>query len=441
MSDLGKNLDINPSFGAAKSSGINPAKKIDVDSVNNPVNSPSNSQIIIENKSVYKNPSISQDQLGYEAQERLANQLPVPIKKNNLTKSNSLEKKTDLPKDYEIKAKNPVLAAQLQNPKSKLPNKQKQKKAPPEPSLQVQYNPRKGIAINPRKVKPSIPGRLQSFVDDAQKPLDKLIHALDEDDSYDINLANIYAKKLLNDDALNQSISVSELLNLDEDLIELSQKDLIRQLKDLLEDLPNNSDSKIIIVSILQSLEGRQDPNILPYLLQMFLPIPFPFVFADIDEEFLGDEEELKKEFKEKDHNPDDGNEDAEEDDDEDVQYPDCVCSLSVKTKNYNKIHFYIKQNTKTNCVKVLIKGDSSASELVIPIESEIEDILFDRVDSINYDVSTWKDSILRISEQKVLKSNFKGKLNPVMLKICNSILRGINNNDINLNDDNMEMI
>lgn len=441
MSDLGKNLDINPSFGAAKSSGINPAKKNDVDSVNTPVNSPSNSQIIIENKSVYKNPSISQDQLGYEAQERLANQLPVPLKKTNLIKVTPDEKKSDLPKDYEIKAKNPVLAAQLQNPKSKLPNKQKQKKAPPEPSLQVQYNPRKGIAINPRKVKPSIPGRLQSFIDDAQKPIDKLIHALDEDEPFDINLANIYAKKLIKDDAESQSISVSERLNLDEDLIELSKKDLIRQLKYLQEDLSNNSDSKIIIASILQSLEGRQDPNILPYLLQLFLPIPFPFVFADIDDEFLTDEEELGKEFNEKDHNPDDEKEEQDDDDDEDVQHPDCVCSISVKTLNYNKLHFYIKQNTKTNCVKVLIKGDASASELVIPIESEIEDLLFDRIDSINYDVSTWKDSIHRISEQKILKSSFKGKLNPVMLKICNSILRGINNNDINLNDENMEMI
>ena len=176
--------------------------------------------------------------------------------------------------------------------------------------------------------------------------------------------------------------------------------------------------------------------------MQFFLPIPLPYIFTDVDDEFLKDELELKKEFKEKDHNPDDDNDDSEEDeDDDDVQHPDCVCSLSIKTLNYNKIHFYIKQNTKTKCVKILVKGDSSASELIIPIESEIEDLIYDRIESINFDVSTWRESILRITEKRVLKSQYKGKLNPVMLKICNSILRGINNNDINLNDDNMEMI
>ena len=329
------------------------------------------------------------------------------------------------------------MAAQLQNPKIKLPQNNKQKKSPPEPSLQVQYNPRKGLAINPRKVKPSIPGRLQALVDDSQKPIDKLIQALDEENIFDENLATIYAKKLINEESEVQAMSLAQIFNLDEDLMEFTRDKLINQLKEFLEESKINS-SNTVISSIIQGLESRQDPNLLAYLLQFFLPSPFPYVFSELDEEFFEDEDELKKEFDE-DSQQENKDEEAS-DDDEEVKHPDCVCSISIKTKNYNKIHFYIKQNTKTNCIKVLIKGDSSSSEIIIPIESEIEDIVLDQVESINYDVSTWEDSILRITDQKIIKSRFSGKLNPVMLKICNAILNGINNNDINLNDDNIEM-
>jgi hypothetical protein len=430
MSDLGKNLDINPSFGAGKSSGPNPQKKLEINPT--PSSSPEINQASIDNKSVYKNPSISQNQLGFEAQERLGAQLPVPTNKKDLNKQ---EKKIDLPKDYDIKAKNPVLAAQLQNPKSKPQNKQKQKKAPPEPSLQVQYNPRKGIAINPRKVKPSIPGRLQSLVDDTQKPIDKLIRAINEDESYDINLANIYAKKLISEQSEESSESLSELLNIDEDLLEFTKKDLIRQCNEFLSELSQDSPYRSALNNIIQSLQANTEPNLIVHLIQFCLPLPYNFIFSELDDEFFEDEDELKKEFKEKDY--EDNDEDENDDEDEEVEHPDCVCSLSLKTVNYNKIHFYIKQNTKTNNIKILIKGDASSSEIIIPIESEIEDMLFDRVNSINYDVSTWKDSILRLTEKRVLKVSSKGNLNPIMLKICNSILKGISNNDINLDSDN----
>jgi len=292
------------------------------------------------------------------------------------------------------------------------------------------------VAINPRKVKPSIPARLQSFIDDTKNPLDKLAQALDE--NYDVNLANIYAKKLINEEAETLINSLAEAFNLDEDLMELTKSKFINQLKVLQQEEDLNPSHLVVIKSIIQALESRQDANLLAYIMQFFLPSPFPYVFAELDEEFYEDEEELKREFNQEDKGEQD--EDDSQEDTDDVEHPDCVCSLSIKTKNYNKIHFYIKQNTKSNCIKVLIKGDSSASEIIIPIESEIEDILFDRVNSINYDVSTWQDSVLRITEQKVIKSRLEGKLNPVMLKLCNAILRGINNNDINLYDDNSEM-
>lgn len=431
MTDLGKNLDINPSFGPSKSSGPNPAKKNELNT--NTSNAPEINQSSIDNKGVYKNPSLSQNQLGFEAQERIGAQLPVKIQKNN---TNKPEKKIDLPNDYEIKAKNPVLAAQLQNPKPKNPNKKKQKKSPPEPSLQVQFNPRKGTPINPRKVKPSIPGRLQALLDDSQKPIDKLINALSDEDSYDINLKNLHPKHTIDDD-IEESESLSEILNTDEDLLEFTKKNLIIQMQDFIQELDEESPYVSKLNEIILTIQEPNQPNFLVPLIQFFLPLPYKFIFTDLDDEFFEDEDELKKEFKEKDFNDQNEDEEEREDDNEDVEHPDCVCSLSIKTINYNKLHFYIKQNTISNKIKILIKGDASASELVIPIESEIEDVLFDRVNSINYDVSTWRDSILRLTEKRVLKVSSQGNLNPIMLKICNSILKGISNNDINLESDN----
>ena len=187
MTDLGKNLDIKPNLGANKNPGLNPAKKNELTQTNDSTNI-SNAQIIIENKSVYKNPSISQEQLGFDSQERLGDQLPTKKPKSKTDSQVFKDSKTDLPVDYDIKAKNPILAAQLNNPKINYPKNKKEKKTPPEPSLQVQFNPRKGIAINPRKVKPNIPGRLQKILDDPQKPIEKLIQALDQNENIEVNL-------------------------------------------------------------------------------------------------------------------------------------------------------------------------------------------------------------------------------------------------------------
>jgi hypothetical protein len=436
VSDIGKNLDINPGFGAGKSSNVNPLKKPEVDSKTSSDNS--NSQISIENKGVYKNPSISQAQLGYEAQERLVSQLPIRADNSKLEKHNVKSNSLDLPKDYEIKAKNPVLAAKLKNPQKIYHKSNNPKKSPPEPSLQVLYNPRKGTSINPRKVKPSIPSRLQALIDDPRKPIDILNEALD--DTFNSNLANIYAKKLIKNEELIECESLSETFNLDEDMIELTKNKFLIQLKELLEESQPDSPHRVIIESIIQGLESRADSNFLVYLLQFFLPSPFPYIFVDLDDEFYEDEEELKHDFQENDSDDNSQENDENNNDDEENSLDDCACSISIKTKNYNKIHFYVKYTAFNNSVRVLIKGDSSASEIIIPVESEIEEIFFDRIESINYEVSTWKETILRLSENKVLKTKLEGNLNPTMLKVCNAILLGINRNDINLYEDNSEI-
>jgi hypothetical protein len=436
MSDLGKNLDVNPSFGAGKPGGSNPAKKIDVD-IGTPNNQSSgNKQIEIENRGVYKNPSISQAQLGFEAQERLgAENSPKLIDKANDNKK-QLDKQSTagLPKDYELKAKNPTLAAQLQNQKPKVPNKGKKKQAPPEPSLQVQYSPRKGISINPRKVKPSVPGRLQAFFDDPEKPLEKLANALNTDENYDINLAHHYAKRLIKEDAKTVlGLSLAQLLNLDEDFIEFKRDKLIRQLEEQISELKQDPASQDMLASIINTLVKQPDVGLLAPLIQLFMPLPYSFIFAEIDEEFERDEKELQEEQKEEKNSSD-----QDDKEDEEEEKYDCTTSMSIKTLNYNKLHFNILQDTKSSRVKVYIKGDPSASELVIPIESELEEVVFDDIDDIDYLVSTWHDNVLRITESRVLKVTSTGKLNPLMLKICNAILQGVNNNDIDLSDDDM---
>lgn len=432
MSDLGKNLDINPSFGAGKASGPNPARKQEGEIGTPQQTSSGNKQVEIDNRGVYKNPSVSQSQLGYEAQERLAAENhPKLITSKDKNPSKTKDSPADLPKDYELKAKNPALAAQLQNPKSKLPNKNKSKKPPPEPSLQVQYNPRKGSPINPRKVKPNIPGRLQAFFDDPEKPLDKLASALNEGEDYDINLAHHYAKKLLKDQEQESAgVSIAELLGLDEDLLEFSREKLIKQLQSHVKDLKNDPATQSFLTEIINTLVQQPDTGTLAPLLQLFLPLPLPFLFAEIDEEFERDEEELLQ-----DEEDEKNKSKEEEEEDEDDEF-DCTTSLSIKTLNYNKLHFYIKQNTKTNTVKIHIKGDPSASELVIPIESQLEEVVFDQVDDIDYLVSTWHDNVLRITESRVLKVKSSGTLNPLMMKMCNAILESINNNDLDFGDE-----
>lgn len=426
MSDFGKNLDINPSFGSSKSSGTNSSKKAEPDTKLESPTDISNSQIVLENKNVYKNPSLSHDSLSLRNQD--SKKIENPINQSQ--------------KDFELKVSNPVLAAQLQNQKVQKSKSKKQKKTPPEPSIQVQFSTKKGLPINPRKVKPQIPGRLKFIIDDPENLLEKLNKALDQ--NYILEDNDLVTKKTFSVEDIKLHPSLAEFSNIDEDLMDFSKKDFISILKNLLEEIPPSDEHINALKSIILTLEDQKNSSYLNLFIQFFLPIPFPFVFLDVDEEFFKDEQELLREFNEKDHDPEnDEDQEGEDDEDqeEDVNNPDCISSLSIKTKNYNKLHFYIKQNSKTNSFKILVKGDSSASEILIPIETEMEDFLFNDLNTLNFVVSTWKDSVLRITEKPVIKSQFKGKFNPIMMKICNSIVQGILKNDIDLNDENTGLI
>ena len=78
--------------------------------------------------------------------------------------------------------------------------------------------------------------------------------------------------------------------------------------------------------------------------------------------------------------------------------------------------------------------------ELAIPIESNMEDLIYDELDDINYMIKVWKENVLRMTDKRILKVRADGKLNPMILKACNSILETIQDSDIDLGDTEIEV-
>ncbi len=348
---------------------------------------------------------------------------------NKVTKA---DEETGISKETEILARNPVLAAKLQNPKkAKIPVKQPKQK-PPEPGTRVQLAP-KGRAINPRRVKPQLPGRLQSLFDDRIDNLSKLEEALTSaNDS--VNLINEYARKLLVTHGTAEMCSfdsLAVLLGLEADIADLEKDEIIQILQEKIAEFADEPQLKQILNEIVIQINLSEYNNFLRPLLQLFLPIPFQFEFADVDEEFEEDERETRKVEKRK-------NQQEQNEDDEFEEF-DSSASLSIQTINYNKIHLFLGYNYDTNQLKVSLNGDPMAMELAIPVESNMEDLIYDELDDIDYMLKVWNENVLRFSDKRILKVRADGKLNPMMLKACNSILETIQDSDIDLNDGEIE--
>lgn len=387
-----------------------------------------------QNKSVYKNASISQQELGFDASEKKSQE---NVKGDKFANSQSTELTTEsgLKKDYEIRHKNPVLSAKLENPKPHISRKRKDKKQPPKPSLKVKLAP-KGYPINPRKVKPHIPGRLQSFFDDNMSQLEKLNKAL-QDFDMEAELGNQYANKMINSVGfkISSSHSIIDLLGLDESIFEKGLEPAIVALINKAEVLKPEKELFQFLVNVLNLIATNPDQNPINHLVQLFLPLPLPFMFEEEDEEFEEDDEELYKDDDESFF----ADEDDPENEEEDPEYEyDSSVSMSIKTLNFNKLHFIIKFNHEHKKVKLGIKADPMATELAIPIESNLEDSLMDSDSDLDYMLRLWQDNVLRVTEQRVLKIKSEGRLSPMVLKSCNSILETIYNNDIDYSEDTM---
>jgi hypothetical protein len=374
------------------------------------------------NSDIYKASTNSQNKLIVEKDTKLQKTGQGNIvNKENISKPN-----------VEIRHKNPILHEQLKKIDAKLGETNKIKQPPPEPSLRVKLSP-KGYPINPRKVKPSIPGRLNPSFDNGISPLDRLALSLGEQIS--VNLNNLYADNLLKDYMSNyHSSSIAELLNLEYTIFNQDTSFVIDFLSARAELLAEDQFLYDFLQNVLNILQQTQNP--IQQILQLYLPFPLPFIVKDLDLEFEADENELKEDSTEgdnkKEQNPEDGEEAAEDEHDE--------ISLSVTTLNFNKMHFLIKFLKSSNDAKVYIKGDTSSSELSIPIEMGIDDILYADVNHLDFHNSLWRKQIPLGIHERSLKIKHKGKLDARMISVTRAILETIADNDCN-EEINSEMI
>jgi hypothetical protein len=360
------------------------------------------------NSDIYKPSTVSQSKL-------------VLGKDGETLKSVANNKEIGSKLDVEIRHKNPILFEQLKQTDLKLAPVNKEKQAPPDPSLRVKLSP-KGYPINPRKVRPQIPGRLNPFFDNGIAPLDRLAMSLGEQTS--VNLNNLYADNLLKDYMKTyQSSSIAELLNLEYTIFNQDTKFVIDFLSARAELLAEDQFLYDFLQNILNILQQTQNP--IEQILQLYLPFPLTFLMKDIDAEFERDEEELREDSKEgSDEEQDQADDDSDEEHDE--------ISLSVTTLNYNKMHFLIKFLKSSNSAKVFIKGDTSSSEVSIPVEMGVDDALYGEVDHIDFNYFLWSKPIPLELTDRHLKVRHKGKLDSKMIAVTRAILETIADNDYN---------
>lgn len=328
-------------------------------------------------------------------------------------------------KDYDMR-QNPILAAKLKQKVNYKTNNNKLKSPPPPPRMRSQV----GSAINPRRVKPNIPKRLQPIYDDTIDNLTRLSEALTEEQT-GMQLINSYARGLLKSfgsSEMRSFASLASLFDMDESIAELDRTSLLSLLVEKQEEFSDQPELKQILQNILIQVQqvNLTYSNYLVPLLQLFLPIPFEFEFKDPDEEFEQDDEETKQDQSRKQSNS------------EDEEEFDATASISVQTLNFNKIHILLCYKEASKELIVNINGAPAAMEIAIPIESNLDDLVGDELNNIDYLIKIWDDEKLSHVSKRVLKIKATGKLNPIMLQACNSILETIQDSDIDLDEDSV---
>ncbi len=358
----------------------------------------------------------------YKGSTNSQSSLLINIEANKSNKNDAALGKIELPsQELDLKAKNPILFEQLKNTEARLPDSNKPKQAPPDPSLRVKLSP-KGYPINPRKVKPNIPGRLNPFFDNGISPLERLAMSLGEKSSVNVN--NLYADNLLKDYMSSyESSSIADLLNLEYTIFHQDTNfitDFLSARAELLAEDQFLYDFLQNIINILQ-----QSHNPIQQILQLYLPFPLTFMVKDLDQEFENDETELKEDSHEG------KNQDSKEEEQGDEEDVDEV-SISVTTLNFNKMHFLIRFLKSSNEAKIFIKGDSSSSEISIPIEMAIDDALYGEVEHLDFHNSLWRRPVPLDSKTRFLKIKHKGKIDSRMISVTRTILETIASNDYN---------
>ena len=328
--------------------------------------------------------------------------------------------------DFDIRHKNPILYESLKNRPEGKEYAPKEKKPAPEPSLRVKLSP-KGYAINPRKVKPNVPGRLKSFPDLGFSNMDRLSIALG--DQIGVNLKNLIADNLLKDYMTNfKSDSIADLLDLN---AELFNQDL-DFVKDFLSAKAELLAEDQFLYDFLQGIVQLIDtsPNPLAQILQLFLPFPLPYILKDIDLEFEEDEKEVLKDCADEEEDAKSGDEEEEADTEDEAQ-GDNEISISVTTKNFNKMHFLVRFPKDSSEAKIYLKGDITSSELSVPVEMAIDESLYGAVENIDFFNSLWQKQTRLNSEERYLKIRHSGNLDSKMVDVTRAILMTVADNDI----------
>lgn len=417
MSDSG-NIDISGKFNAIKAGKLaKPKEGADSASESSPASSSRVQEIKTENRARYKDSTNSQSDL---------------VKKQLAEPSSNLDSKQNL-KEV-LKSTNPILAAKLDSKKLDVVNNKKNKKTPPQPLVKIGKK-NSGQAINPRRIKPSMPGRLKSFFDDRTKKIDKLAEVLKIDDSPSLDKIKTLSKNIFEQSFdFQSSQSLADKLNLNEELFSETKEAILTGLLENIEFLDSEPELKEFYLELVNQITTLPPNQMIVPLFQLFLPLPFGFVFADLDAEFEEDEKEY---YDDSDGFFDENEEEDAEEDDDDEKY-ESTLSMSIKTIHYNKLYFILKHNSKSTKLKIAIKASPVATELAIPIESNLEDILLDEIDDVEYHLRLWRENVLRVTETRILKVKSTGKLDPVILKACNSILNTICESDIDLSDESL---
>lgn len=357
------------------------------------------------------------------------------------------KKGADLKKEYEIKdpdlAKNPTLSAKLKGAKDKKATgkNNKPKKAPPEPSLNVRMRI-KG-PLKPRIGPGKLPGRLGGLR--ADKHIDQLealkeaLNALPANE--DPNLITHYSKKLLQDGSsmFPKGKSLAQLLGFDESIAQLDRDSIMTLLASKLNEEGLSEEMKTLLTEALLQLTQNEAGMLKPLTL-LFLPFPLPYLYLDIDEEFIEDEEDFFKDEEEASSDEDEGSDDSEKSpEDEGFIDADIQAAISIKTVNFGKMHLKLRHNSETNKMQLSIKADNNAGELAIALEANLEETLLHESNKLLFDeMRNWHDNVLRITESRTLQIASEGKLNPVFLKACNNLLETIYENDEEQIDDVM---
>jgi len=370
---------------------------------------------------------------GHDLPELISSEQKPPVKSEPKPETKTTTK--DIKIDQQVLARNPVLAAQLQNRKQApgtSPNKPK--KPAPKPNSAPGFGKKD---IPARFLRTQLPGRLKGLSDEPIDTLDKLKTALEARlPEQDPRLITAYAKTLMNSSTQEKSASIAETFGFDENIAQLDLVSLREFLTNIIEEAELEPAQRAHIEQLLVQLR-QGDSELLRALVSLFLPLPLPYTLREEDEEFYMAERELYED------SSDEDSEQEQDDEDEQQALPalslpqaaEAELSVAVRSINYGKLHLVF--NSDDDNLKLRIKSDAQFDELGLAIELALEDA----ASGCDYRAYHWRDSVLRLSETRDLQLSLRGSLNPNMLRALNSVLHTIYVNDADALDADFKVL